>query len=82
VGTMTIKITQHIDLPPIYICPTCLKPMPFQAGEKWQVCEENHLTASRGLTFANGEDRQVSVLVDDPPQEWRKPVTDFGNVTE
>ena len=79
---MTIKITQHIDLPPIYICPTCLKPMPFQAGEKWQVCEENHLTASRGLTFANGEDRQVSVLVDDPPQEWRKPVTDFGNVTE
>jgi hypothetical protein len=79
---MTIKITQHIDLPPIYICPTCLKPMPFQAGEKWQVCEENHLTASRGLTFANGEDRQVSVLVDDPPQEWQKPVTDFGNVTE
>ena len=56
--------------------------MPFQAGEKWQVCEENHLTASRGLTFANGEDRQVSVLVDGPPQEWRKPVTDFGNVTE
>jgi hypothetical protein len=56
--------------------------MPFQAGEKWQVCEENHLTASRGLTFANGEDRQVSVPVDDPPQEWRKPVTDFGNVTE
>ena len=79
---MTIKITQHIDLPPIYLCPTCLKPMPFQAGEKWQVCDENHLTASRGLTFANGEDRQVSVLVDGPPQEWRKPVTDFGNVTE
>jgi hypothetical protein len=79
---MTIKITQHIDLPPIYLCPSCLKPMPFQAGEKWQVCEENHLTASRGLTFANGEDRQVPVAVDKPPQEWRKPVTDFGNVPE
>jgi hypothetical protein len=21
---MTIKITQHVDLPPVYICPTCL----------------------------------------------------------
>jgi hypothetical protein len=79
---MTIKLTLHIDLPPVYVCPTCLKPMPFQAGEKWQVCEENHLTASRGLTFANGEDRQVSVSVEKPPQEWRKPVTDFGIVPE
>ena len=79
---MTIKITQHIDLPPVYICPTCLKPMPFQAGEKWQVCDENHLTASRGLTFANGEDRQVSVSIDPPPQEWPKPATPFGDVPE
>jgi hypothetical protein len=79
---MTIKLTQHIDLPPIYVCPTCLNPMPFQAGEKWQVCEENHLTASRGLTFANGEDRQVSTPDEKRHQEWRKPVTPFQEISE
>jgi hypothetical protein len=75
---VTIKITQHIDLPPMYLCPTCLKPMPFQAGEKWQVCGENHLTASRGLTFANGENRQVSAPVDDGDIKWPEPETPFG----
>ena len=79
---MTIKLTQHIDLPPVYVCPTCLKPTLFQAGEKWQVCEENHLTASRGLTFANGEDRQVSVPIEKPPSKWAAPETPFGIVPE
>ena len=79
---MTIKLTHHIDLPPVYVCPTCLKPMPFQAGEKWQVCEENHLTASRGLTFANGEDRQVSGPGVNPVIPWPEPKTPFGNVQE
>jgi hypothetical protein len=79
---MTIKLTQHVDLPPVYVCPTCLKPMTFQAGEKWQVCEENHLTASRGLTFANGEDRQVSVPVEKPATKWAEPETPFGIVLE
>ena len=75
---MTIKLTQHIDLPPVYVCPTCLIPTPFQAGEKWQVCEGKHLTASRGLTFANGEDRQVPVPVEKPATKWAEPVTPFG----
>jgi hypothetical protein len=56
-GSMTIKITEHIDLPPVYICPTCLKPTPFQAGEHWQVCEEYHFAEVRAVTFANGEAR-------------------------
>jgi hypothetical protein len=30
---MAIKITQQVDLPPVYICPTCLKPTPFQVGD-------------------------------------------------
>jgi hypothetical protein len=79
---MGIKLTQHVDLPPVYICPTCLKPTPFQIGEHWQVCEEQHFAEVRAVTFANGEARQVSVQVEKPDQEWRKPVTDFGNVTE
>ena len=79
---MAIKITQHVELPPVYICPTCLKPTPFQAEEHWQVCEEHHFAEVRAITFANGEARQVSVQVEKPDQEWRKPVTDFGNVTE
>jgi hypothetical protein len=77
---MTIKLTQHIDLPPVYVCPTCLKPMPFQAGEKWHVCEENHLTASRGLTFANGEARIVSVPIEKPATKWPEPTTPFGEM--
>jgi hypothetical protein len=79
---MAIKLTRHIDLPPIYVCSTCLNPMPFQAGEKWQVCEENHLTASRGLTFVNGEDRQVSARVEKPVIPWREPKTPFGEISE
>ena len=51
---MTIKVTQHIDLLPVYICPTCLRLTPFQAGEHWQVCEEQHFSEVRRLTFANG----------------------------
>jgi hypothetical protein len=64
-----IKLTQHIDLPPVYICPTCLKPTLFQAGEHWQVCEEQHFAEARGLTFANGASRQVMVLVEKPPSK-------------
>jgi len=52
---MGIKLTQHVDLPPVYICPTCLKPTPFQIGEHWQVCEEQHFAEVRAVTFANGE---------------------------
>jgi hypothetical protein len=78
---MTIKITQHIDLPAVYICPTCLKLTPFQLGEHWQVCEEHHFAEVRAVTFANGEARKVSALVEERDHEWRKPVTDFGNVT-
>ena len=66
---MKIKLTQHIDLPPMFVCPTCLKTTPFQAGEHWQVCEEHHFTEVRGLTFANGEARRAMVAVDKPPQE-------------
>ena len=79
---MTIKLTQHIDLPPVYVCPTCLKPMPFQAGEKWQVCEDNHLTASRGLTFANGETREAIVATEKPPIKWPEPTTPFREISE
>jgi hypothetical protein len=77
---MTIKITQHVDLPPVYICPTCLKPTPFQAGEHWQVCEEQHFAEVRAVTFANGEARQVSVPVEKPSPKWAEPKTPFGNI--
>jgi hypothetical protein len=79
---MAIKLTQHVDLPPVYICPTCLKPTPFQAGEHWQVCEEQHFAEVRAVTFANGEARQVSVPVEKPSPKWAEPKTPFGNVTE
>jgi hypothetical protein len=80
---MTIKITQHIDLPPIYICPTCLKLTPFQAGEHWQVCEDHHFAEVRAVTFANGEARKVSAPVKNPPpRKWAEPKTRFGDVTE
>jgi hypothetical protein len=79
---MTTKITQHVDLPPVYICPTCLKPRPFQAGEHWQVCEEHHFAEVRAVTFANGDARQVSLPVEKPAPKWAEPETPFGNVQE
>jgi len=75
---MTIKITQHVDLPPVYICPTCLKPTPFQAEEHWQVCEEHHFAEARAVTFANGDARRVSVPVEKPAPKWAEPETPFG----
>ena len=79
---MTIKITQHVDLPPVYICPTCLKPTPFQAEEHWQVCEERHFAEVRAVTFANGDAREVSVPVEKPAIKWPEPKTSFGIVPE
>jgi hypothetical protein len=79
---MTVKITQHIDLPPIYRCPSCLKPTPFQAGKKWQVCEEHHFAEVRAVTFANGEARQVSAPVDDGDIKWPEPTTPFQEMPE
>jgi hypothetical protein len=79
---MTIKIKQHIDLPPVYICPNCLKPTPFQAGEHWQVCEEQHFAEVRGLTFANGEARNSAVPVEKASPDWAEPETPFGIVPE
>jgi len=29
---MAIKLMQDIDLPPLHICPTCLKPKLFRPG--------------------------------------------------
>jgi hypothetical protein len=60
---MAIKLTQDIELPPLHICPTCLKPKLFQAGKNWQVCEEHHFAEVREVTFANGDARQISVTV-------------------
>ncbi len=79
---MTIKLTQHIDLLLCMSCPTCLKPTPFQAGEHWQVCEEQHFAEVRGLTFANGEARQVMVPTEKPAPKWAEPATPFGIVLE
>jgi hypothetical protein len=79
---MAIKITQHIDLPPVYVCPTCLKPTPFQAGEHWQVCEEHHFAEVRAVTFANGEARQAMVPVEKAAPKWAEPETPFGIVPE
>jgi hypothetical protein len=79
---MTIKLTQHIDLLPVYVCPTCLKPTPFQAGEHWQVCEEHHFAEVRAVTFANGEARQVMVPVEKPVIKWPEQDTSFGLVRE
>jgi hypothetical protein len=79
---MTIRITQHVELPPVYICPTCLKPTPFQVGEHWQVCEERHFAEVRAVTFANGEDRQVSVPVEKPAIKWAEQDNSFGFVPD
>jgi hypothetical protein len=79
---MTIKLRQHIDIPPVYVCPTCLKPTPFQAGEHWQVCEEQHFAEVRDLTFANRQVRRAMVPVDKPSREWREPVTPFQEISE
>jgi hypothetical protein len=80
---MTIKITQHVDLPPIYICPTCLKLTPFQIGEHWQVCEEHHFAEVRAVTFASGDARRASVSDEETtPPKWAEPTTPFGEVPE
>ena len=79
---MTIKITQHVDLPPIYICPTCLKLTPFQIGEHWQVCEEHHFAEVRAVTFANGDARRASVSDEKPVIKWPEPKTPFGEMPE
>jgi hypothetical protein len=79
---MAIKLTQHIDLPPVYVCPTCLKPTPFQAGEHWQVCEEQHFAEVRGLTFANGEPYEAMVATEKPPIKWPEPTTPFREISE
>jgi hypothetical protein len=61
---MTIKITEHAERPFMYICPTCLNPAPFKVGERWEDCEEMHITETHYgnscefLKFANGEARQ------------------------
>jgi hypothetical protein len=75
---MAIRITQHVDLPPVYICPTCLKPTPFQAEEHWQVCGEHHFAEVRAITFANGDARRASVPVEKPVIKWPEPETPFG----
>lgn len=78
---MTIKLTNHIDLPPVYICPTCLKPTRFQAGERWQVCEEHHFAEVRGLTFATA--RPVNLWFPlRSRSRWAEPETPFGIVLE
>ena len=77
-----IRITQHVDLPPVYICPTCLKLTPFQAGEHWQVCEEHHCAEVRAVTFANGKARQVSVPVEKPTRECAEQDNSFGIAPE
>jgi hypothetical protein len=77
---MTIKLTEHIDLPPVYVCPTCLTRTPFQAGE--QIREEHHFAEVRGLTFTNGEARQVMVPVETTDIEWPEPKTRFGEISE
>jgi hypothetical protein len=79
---MGIKLTQHVDLPPVYICPTCLEPTPFQIGEHWQVCEEHHFAEVRAVTFANGEARQVPVQLEEPDIKWPEPKTRFGEISE
>ena len=79
---MTIKMTQHIDLPPVHICPTCLKPTQFQAGEHWQACEEQHFAEVRGLTIANGEARQVMVPVEKPATKWPEAHNRLGEMPE
>jgi hypothetical protein len=75
---MAIKLTQHIDLPPVYVCPTCLKPTLFQPKEHWQVCEEQHFADVRGLTFANGEAREAMVATEKPPIKWPEQDDSFG----
>jgi hypothetical protein len=37
---------------------------------------------AEGLTFANGEDRQVLVPVEKPATKWEEPETPFGMVLE
>jgi hypothetical protein len=79
---MSIKLTQHIDLPPVYVCPTRLNPTQFQAGEHRQVCKEHHFAEVRGLIFANGEARRFSVLAEKPAPKWVEPETPFGIVPD
>jgi hypothetical protein len=79
---MTIRITQHVELPPVYICPTCLIPTPFQIGEHWQDCEEHHFAEVRAVTFANGEARQAPVPVEKTDIKWPGQDTSFGFVPE
>ena len=79
---MTIKITQHVDLLPVYVCPICLKPTPFQAGEHWQVCEEHHFAEVRAVMFVNGEARLVSVPSEKPAPKWAEPETPFQEMPE
>ena len=79
---MTIRITQHVELPPVYIRPTCLKPTPFQAEEHWQVCEEHHFAEVRAVTFANGDARQVSFPVEKPVIKWPEPETPFREMPD
>jgi hypothetical protein len=80
---MAITLTQHIDLPPMYVCPTCLKPTPFFGlGDIGRSVRSTVSLEVRGLTFANGEARQVSVSVEGPAIEWPEPETPFGIVPE
>ena len=93
---MTIKIIEHAELPPIYICPTCLQPTVFLLGQRWQVCGEKHFTETRcvGLVnetgyqapthvaFANGEARRPIRKEEPKTVKWAEAKTPFGNITE
>ena len=76
---MAIRLTQHIDLLPLHFCPTALKPKLFQPGKRWQVCEEHDFAEVRRVTFASGDARQVSVIVEKPSPKRPEPQTPFGN---
>ena len=76
---MAIRLTQHIDLLPLHFCPTALKPKLFQAGKRWQVCEEHDFAEVRRVTFASGDARQVSVIVEKPSPKRPETQTPFGN---
>jgi hypothetical protein len=72
---MSIRITDHVEFPPAYICATCLQPTLFRAGEKWQMCEESHFMESRTTAVVSYRTPEVAPS-GSSKQTWMQPRDD------
>jgi hypothetical protein len=76
---MSIKITQHVSLPPVFACPVCLESTDFVVGEKWQMCSHSHFVSSNKVDFNT---QPIAIEPPPAPKKWQQPIDNSFGVRE